>query len=407
MSYDIEVYGTHAVTPEQLAAVVADAGGQAEGSPPFVVVHRMVRGRRLRAFAIDGPLRVEREDLPGEVAAAMVGVRVLYEITVEDRARPPLALAMKIARTLAELTDGVVHDRQNDDRPIWSRRPLRLFKPPAAKRIDVIDFEWFIRREDLPPGLPGRLLESFRTWIPEALPRRFGEHEPLQHALADEGDDGFVRAWRSESGGLFWKTTRPCLSGSASAIGDAFTPYLIGGEDELRHPIGQISLTLDLRTLEDRRWRDDLVSAFASVAEVTGAFYAQASVERNWGYGGGSLWCDGQTQTNPGLTVRARWYGLPPYPVWLAWHGDLYHDHLKRYLDGDCRKLGGGLLWQASDHPHETGSIPWPAEVTMTLIPEDDPRFPDQNRQPAQVIPEGFRSAARQTAAGTPRHEGG
>ncbi|MFG1943904.1 hypothetical protein [Nonomuraea sp. NPDC048826] len=389
MSYDLEVYAARPVPPDRLAVLVAEAGGRAEVRQAGATVDRLVRGRPEPAFVVDGPYRLEREDLPDEVAAAAVGVTARYEFTVGDRGAAAVGFAKKVARRLAELTEGVVHDRQDDQRPVWPRT-TRRFEPPAAGRIDTLGLEWFVRREDLPGELPGSLLASLRRWLPEALPRRFGDHEPLGHKLSETGDEGFARAWRSESGGLYWKAVRPCLAGSAHAVGEAFTPWLIGDERTLDHPVARLSLTFDLRVLSDRRWLDDLAGAFARVARITGAFYAHAGVERGWGYGGGSLWSDGETESHTSPVVRDRWTGLPSRPLWLAWFAGPYLPVAEPHLGPDRTRIGHGTLCRFGDHPDRAGAPPWPADLTMTLLDEDDPRFPDVDRVPARVIPEGL-----------------
>ncbi|WP_336203861.1 hypothetical protein [Nonomuraea sp. LPB2021202275-12-8] len=389
MSYDLEVYGAYAVAPERLSALVADAGGLIQVMRTGAVVDRLVRGEPAHAFVIEGPFSLEREDLPDDVAAAAVGVKVRYEFTVEDHSRAAVTFARKVARRLAELSGGVVHDRQDDEWPIWPRT-ARRFKPPAAQRIDTLGLEWFVRREDLRGELPGSLLAALRAWIPEALPRRFGAYEPLRHQLSDDGDAGFVQAWRSESGGLYWKAVRPCLAGSASAVGEAFTPWVVGDEPPLDHPVARLSLIFDLRVLSDQRWRDELVAAFAHIARVTGAFYGQAGVERGWRYGGGSLQSDGETETRTSPVCRDRWSGLPPYPMWLAWFAGPYLPHVGPHRGAGCERLGGGLLCRAGDHPDQATGSPWPADLMMTLLDEGDPRFPDVDRVPARVIPEGL-----------------
>lgn len=391
MTHDIEVYGTRCVSAEQFAAVVVAAGGSVDDS---LVVHRLVRGKTRRVLVVDGPLDVDREDLPSEVAASVVGARVLYVFTVEDPARATLAFAVKAARGLAEIIQGVVHDRQNDRNPIWPSTSRRRFKPPAVKDVDLVDLTWYIRREDMPPDLPVRVLDLLRTWFPEAMPHRFGGSEPLQHKLSD-GKDGFIRAWRAESSGLDWSTgAAPFYSGNAHGVGDNFTPYLIGEEEQqtgLPHPVASFSLSLDLSALSDSRWRNDLVAGFARIGKTTGAFYAHAAVERNWERSGRSLRTGGRTQTNEFPVSRNRWMGLPPYPIWLAWFKGFYADHIELYLtstyavsdNGD----DAGVLWRAADHPDQARPGPWPDEYSMNVITYAT-RSPDI--QPARVIPHGL-----------------
>jgi hypothetical protein len=299
-----------------------------------------------------------------------------YQLTVEGSAGPAIELARRFARELAQRSGGVVYDPQ-EDAVVWPRGATRKFKPEPARKIDLVQFEWFVRREDVASDLPALVFDLVRGYVPEALPRRFGGFEPLQGRLEEAGREGFVSAWHAEAMSLFWKGRRPCLGGSMSGLGDD----LIGAQHAGPHPVGSIRVSFDSRAFRDERWREDAVELFAVLAERLPVFFAYADLDRNVGYSRGNVWYEADTVTNPGLVVRNVWMGLPNFRVWLAWFGAFYRSLLEDSLPGDLsRARHGGFLVRtskmpASQTPAKTSRRRWPfsrdeaKEETRLTIP--------------------------------------
>jgi hypothetical protein len=364
MSYDLHVFAAAPLEVADVGAIAdASSGSRIVGdvaSGGFVVERKMPGGFDY-AFNVDGPLRADREDLPDAAVSAAAGIGWTYQLTVEGSAGPAIELARRFARELARRSDGVVYDPQVDA-VVWPRGAARRFKPQPARKIDLVQFEWFVRREDATADLPALVFDLVRSYVPEALPRRFGGFEPLQGRLEEKGREGFVAAWHAEAMSLLWKGRPPCLGGSMAGLGDE----LIGAQHAGPHPVGSVRLSFDQRAFLDARWREDAVKLFAVLAERLPAFFAHADTDRNVGYGRGNVWYEADTVTNPGLAVRNVWMGLPSFPVWLAWFGSLYrplvHSSVPRDL-ADTR--GAGLLVRtsempASQTPAKTGRRRWP-----------------------------------------------
>ncbi len=150
---------------------------------------------RSELCTVDGPHHVEIDDLPEVLAAAVLAPRFLVEMSTPAAATEAARKrALKQARALAERFQGAVYDPQ-EDAVLWPRRSAKRWAAPAGEeRIRVVDLDWYL------PGRPdrelaGRLLALLRATCPEALPRRYGDYEPLQHRLED-GELGFVDFWR-------------------------------------------------------------------------------------------------------------------------------------------------------------------------------------------------------------------
>jgi hypothetical protein len=133
VSYDLTVYVPRPATPPELLETVAgvrdlavDEVSSPTGSDSIIVV----RGARARyCFTVDGPFRVEAEDIPDDVTAAVLGVSHMYTVMVEGSAPTEVPFAVRFARRLGQALGGAVADQQTDE--VWSRgSPRTAPKPP-------------------------------------------------------------------------------------------------------------------------------------------------------------------------------------------------------------------------------------------------------------------------------------
>lgn len=106
MSYDLAVYLPESPTPEalieyvrQLPGLTVDQSSSQDATGPATVL--VVRGRhREYCFTIDGPQKVEPEDVPEEITACILGPNYLYEISAVGSS----ATSVPLSYTLREAT---------------------------------------------------------------------------------------------------------------------------------------------------------------------------------------------------------------------------------------------------------------------------------------------------------------
>lgn len=139
----------------------------------------------------------------------------------------------------------MVTDQQSGQ--IWARGGERApATPERNERVKVINLDWYTRRMFVGPDFGAQYAGICRRLLPEALPRRFGEYEPLQGKLAGAGDGGFANAWRDATSILFFAASPPCISGSMGA----------GPAEQHPRPIWRMGVQLHYQPLAaDRRWR--------------------------------------------------------------------------------------------------------------------------------------------------------
>lgn len=287
VSYDLVVYAPVALDVSDLRRLVSevsslDLGGE-DTEKSMVSVLR--GAKRSYCFTVDGPWLVEPEDVPPEVTASLLEATKLYNIMVEGSRDADIPYAVRFARRLAERLGGAVLDQQTG--LVWSKGASRTVeKPLRDSRVRVVTVDWYSLRSDLDDNVGHEYVIRCHRYLPEALPRRFGEFEPFQHKLGEVGEAGFARAWREAESLLFFSASAPCIAGALWA----------GPSEKHPRPVWHMSLELHCLPLTDRRWRDALMRLFISLAEHLKAFYASAQVTRDNIWNGRGLWSDGSTE---------------------------------------------------------------------------------------------------------------
>ncbi|MFX4271793.1 hypothetical protein ACQBAR_16820 [Propionibacteriaceae bacterium Y1685] len=363
MSYDLEVFAPRAASSTELHELITAAPTLAvdlERSHHITVV----RGaRRHYSFTIDGPDLVEPEDVDARVNATVLGANYLYSLHVEGSTSAEIPHASRFARRFAKALGGAVLDPQTDE--VWSRATSRRVQPPPSQtRVSVVNLSWYCLRTDLAPQAAATYLTAARRELPEALPRRFGDYEPLQHKLADTGDDGFLHSW-SEADTLFTTGSRPCLGGSLR--GGSST----GQQDHYWY----MSLTFLTEPLHQTPWRDAVQRLFLTLADELPAFYADAQVTNGWIWSGRSIAADGDTQKRISpLRYLDGWTGLPPLTPWWIWLGQPYARHHALLPTDRTTPTRIGAFYESTPQPSDCASAPplatWlPAELFATVAP--------------------------------------
>ncbi|RIJ68752.1 hypothetical protein D1871_22550 [Nakamurella silvestris] len=346
MSYDLQIYSAQGLSAEELRGLLTSTGLSVEDSSgPSTEAWTVVRGaKRKYSFTLALPVSIEPEDVPGEVTGAALDVSYFYELLVEGSSATEVPHAVRFGRCLAEATNGVLLDQQNDK--IWSRRKLRQVPRVDSGVVSTVEVRWYVRTADEVGTAADAWLKLVRRHLPEALPRRYGTFEPLGHKLEEDGPDAFVRFVREADNTVFFKGTKPVTDGSLVA-----GPTCAG-------TMQAHDLTLLADPLAEVPWRTSFRRLFVEFAESVDAVLATAEVVRNVHWSGRSLGYDGNTERATYVAPRGNWEGLPPYPVWWAWFGHEYTQLVREHLPADQVEVRGtGLFHWRSDAPADRDSL--------------------------------------------------
>ncbi|MBL7258990.1 hypothetical protein [Paractinoplanes lichenicola] len=211
-------------------------------------------------------------------------------------------------------------------------------------KIDVLVVRWYERRTT---DVAARWLAAAREHLPEAIPVRFGESEPLR---GRGGDEEFTAAWARADPLLFMTGKKPVYHMS-----------LVGGAATKRGPV----MVQSLNIVADPH--DVRVRAFASAMASDQTFYVSASIAGGMTLDRNTLWGPAERPEEPYLAPMGDWLGLPPTPpAWCLFGPD--YAKLAAYEEGSwvperlqarlgeidpaqryARKMPGGLrrtAWQ-------------------------------------------------------------
>ena len=151
------------------------------------------------SLRLDGPDRVEDEDIPDAYLPILGRKRVLYRIhlsgglTVAARAEVDQWLG-----AIVEQTKGVLIDLQTEQFETVSKRGL--FQPEPAKDRANGSMSFYFEGADgfYEHGFENMLAEIARL-MPQALPVRFGHYEPLQGRVENGDMSELIAAYKAET----------------------------------------------------------------------------------------------------------------------------------------------------------------------------------------------------------------
>jgi len=330
MSHDLQVYAPDQLDVGALRSLVGEISGLEIDGVDSRRSLTVVRGvRRRYSFTVDGPARVEAEDVPVEVTGILLGARYLYSVMVEGSSESEIPHALRFAKQLTVALNGAMLDQQTGR--MWSRSKSRtIVRPPRKTRVPEVGLVWCCLREQVPADAPELIIAAAGRYLPEALPRRFGEYEPFRGKYSETGVEGFSQAWRAATSSLFFSGSGPCTGEYLSA----------GPSEQFPDRYWSMSLTLLADPLGEAQWRDAVRDLFTALADTLGTFYASAEVTR-----------DNTERVVRTLRSGDGWLGLPPTPTWWSWFGSPYAS-VAELLPGDrLRSTLKGVLFESATEP--------------------------------------------------------
>lgn len=205
--------------------------------------------------------------------------------------------------------------------------PLR-----AGGRVQALDLRWYLQA-NAKPLAPSVWVDLCRQHLPEGVPSRFGEVEPLRQ--------------KYEAGALEkeWRTTRWATNfmGSENLYSGALPslPRQSKGLSSIQFSFIPVGM--------DAAATARVKEFFIAVAQAYSAYYASAEIVRDFVMSKRGLLSDADTEIRVVPLRRYDWFGLPPYPMAVAWYGAPYLSLVSGAISGgSVSKLGEGLLHELS-----------------------------------------------------------
>ena len=268
--------------------------------------------------AIERSTKVELEDIPDEVVAALPGITWLSSVNIEPLSAPNTAKdkIKRVLKTLAKEFRGVVEDPQTDT--VIFPSGTKRFRPAVQdidSRVATLNLNYWFTESPLRTR-QGRelLIDYLARHLPEVLPRRYGLYEPPTEKWEIGGKAAFLDFLdrQAPASMVVTYTNRPCVGFDISRSSVGWTRR--GGSQIFR--CGCLKLAFEFAALEDNGWRAAIERAWLDIAGITEPFATNVEVIDGWILRGrGRLWADSRTDSS---VCSPAWFGIPQNSVSLS-----------------------------------------------------------------------------------------
>ncbi len=337
-------------------------------SPNYRLGQLRLEGREWFAD-IWGPSPMSWEDAPPEAVALLAGISWHVEVSLEGSSEAGLKKVMRAVRAVATAGRGVVADEDN----VWragSARRTRWSIPvsPLKSETETLTLIWLtLDRSIYTPDGATAFVETLNRILPEAVPVRWGDFEPLPLSLERDGLAGLAEYIVHAQDQLVLTKVRPPFSDLV--IHRAGFLRLGPGQD---NPVA-LRVQMGGSILNQLGWGRQLAVAFGDISGLLHPFYAEARLWPNRGFvenpRGGIDWkASRESAVGPPPVSDWRWNGFPRVAPMAMVVGPPYTAHW--HLAGGAR-LDDLILYSGESWPDPPpGGVPVAA---ADLLQEYDP----------------------------------
>jgi hypothetical protein len=261
--------------------------------------------------AFEPSTKIELEDIPDEVAAALPGISWLTSVNIEPITVPNATkIKIKIVlKAIAKEFGGVVEDPQADTVSLPSG--IKRYRPTVQdidSRVATLNLNYWFTESPLRTK-QGReqLLDYITRHLPEALPRRYGLYEPPSEKWEIGGKAAFLDFLDGQTPDsmIVIYTSRPCVD---FHITPATVGWVRRGSAQIFR-CGCLKFAFEFGALEDDGWRTAIERAWLDIAKITKPFATNVEVVDDWILRGrGRLWADSRTGSS---VCSPAWFGVP------------------------------------------------------------------------------------------------
>jgi len=210
------------------------------------------------------------EDAPPEAAALQAGIAWHVEAGL-DGSETGLPKVLRALRAIAKAGHGVIADDSDVWRPGSSQRTRWSFPTsPLASETAMVRMAWWM----VDPAITtedgaSAFVETLSRVLPEAMPARWGDFEPLSHTFDGEGPEALARFISSHRDEVITKVRPPFGSLTFTKCGPLVrTPSVEG--------MRSLTVECGASVLDQPGWRRQLPVAFTALSRVLRPFYGEA-----------------------------------------------------------------------------------------------------------------------------------
>ncbi|HZS44348.1 MAG TPA: hypothetical protein VFC63_04550 [Blastocatellia bacterium] len=217
---------------------------------------------------------VQPEDIPEDINLLLPGIRYLTEINLSPINFSWLARRSinRVAKSVAKAAHGVIFDPQEGS--ITTPSGVKRYESRRREqRFSILEMNWlFTDGPLLEKNGPEIFVKFLETRLPESMPRRYGEYEPVQHLYAKTGRDHFLQFLCDNNWSIVWYPTRPVLHVNVTSYGKNWGPTSRGFR------ANKVSLAIEASAINQPGWETAIKDIWYKLSELITPFYGDVKI---------------------------------------------------------------------------------------------------------------------------------
>ena len=308
MSYDLKIWSSSKL--QEGNRLLADAGYvNNEGI--------LVREGPGWQVLIAKPVTVEAEDIPDVIMQSLPGISYMTDINIEPILAPDKIKkeTLSLCIALAKEMKGLVEDPQEGSLKLASGIKKFSYGNSKGKDKSLISLIWyfgdilFYQSDKI-----DQFVNLLERYMPDALPRRYGEYEPPQYKYGETGKEHLIEFLKKELSPV-WYATKPFTHLfisvpdiekemqehlNSNLINKDINPESFYGKAQSKYRCGKIELQMLKEVFLQADWNLALKRLFLEMSKLLNPFYGEIIEEKPYMY----------MQKN-GLVRSWWWRGIP------------------------------------------------------------------------------------------------
>lgn len=294
---------------------------------------------------------VLEEDVDEGVFSLLPGIGYLTVLNLEGaRTSTGESALARAAKAIATAARGIIHDPQDDSATLPSG-VKRWVPPPREEQVSQLAMSWWMEHALLDRAALDRLFAVLETYLPEAMPRRYGEYEPPAHVLAKTGRDHLLDFLVEHDARVVMYPQAPVADVFIHTDREAGWLVHAGRRAFRCH---QFKVTIDQRALAQAGWATALIRAWRAISLELQPFYGDVRTTGGHIVSQNGRWgSNASTESHP---IGAWWFaGLPPRLGHAAVFGRAYERAWPQLAKHGERE--GDLRFCSSDDWHTDADV--------------------------------------------------
>jgi hypothetical protein len=223
---------------------------------------------------IDESCEVEPEDIPDEIMQTLPGIAYLTVIVIEGARnnKKTIPETLRFCKALAKDINGVVDDQQTDTIILPAGVKKKFARSVSKDEPQEIYLDWYFSDiKDFYSLKVKQLIDLFDRFMPDALPKRYGEYEPPRFKLAEKGKKHLIALLQKEKGDVVLRPSKPFIWLFISVSDDIGHPYGVG----YKYRCGCVELQMQQDAFLQPDWNLGVKRLFIETAKILQPFFAE------------------------------------------------------------------------------------------------------------------------------------